>query len=519
MLSPRARIIIFWILILGMLVAVALGGCQVSKRVVLQVDGQERIVRTEVRTVRELLAEQGITLDEWDRVEPSLWAELGRSATVRVIRGQEKVQRQPVPFTKEVIKDPALPEGQVRLLQNGQPGTQELVYRVHTYGEQELERQLVQQEVLTAPRPEIMVVGTQSQEAGVPVTGTLAYLANGNAWVVRGDSTERRPVTFSGDLDGRVFDLSHDSQFLLFSRLPSETEDTTAFNALYTVDTRVQQEPAHALGITNVLYAEWSPGGEYLAYSTATRTDGAPGWKAHNDLWIMAREGLTKTQILERDTSGLYGWWGANYAWSPGGRHFAYATPDTVGLVERTSGQRIPLVKFPIFYTYSEWVWVPHLAWSPEGRYLTCVIYAPSLGSAAEPEPRFDLWILDTQGPVQLPLVHDVGMWANPAWSPGWQRNSGPTTAKIAYGVSQLSTYSQYAAYDVYVMDRDGSNKTQVLPADGGAGLRHVEIAWAPDLPQFAYIQGEDLYVVDIRNGTTQRLTDGAICERVDWQE
>ena len=33
-------------------------------------------------------------------------------------------------------------------------------------------------------------------------------------------------------------------------------------------------------------YGEWSSDGHRFTYSTAERTEGSPGWKADNDLWI-----------------------------------------------------------------------------------------------------------------------------------------------------------------------------------------------------------------------------------------
>ena len=54
----------------------------------------------------------------------------------------------------------------------------------------------------------------------MPITGTLAYLSNQDAWVIRGSSFQVRRLTNLGDLDGRVFALSPDGAYLLFTRLP-----------------------------------------------------------------------------------------------------------------------------------------------------------------------------------------------------------------------------------------------------------------------------------------------------------
>ena len=176
-----------------------------AKKVTLRADGQEVAFETLAKTVQEALQEQGISLGEQDRVEPSAWTELARDTTITIIRVREIIQREAIPFTRQVIKDEALAEGKTRLLQNGRVGTLELTYRISSDGIQELSRQLVSRRVITESRSEVVAVGGgASALAAVPISGTVAYIANGNAWIMRNSSADSRPVTFSGDLDGRV---------------------------------------------------------------------------------------------------------------------------------------------------------------------------------------------------------------------------------------------------------------------------------------------------------------------------
>ena len=511
-----------WIPILCAL-ALLLVACQPAKRVVLHVDGQDQILDTSATTVRELVAEQQLILGEWDRIEPGLWAELGRNTTVTIIRSREESSREILPFTREVIRDEAIPEGKTQLLQAGRTGVMELVYRISFDGESELDRQIISRRVITDARSEIVAVGISGGRAATPITGTIAYLANGNAWIMRGNTAEKRPLTYSGDLDGRVFDMSADGQDLLFTRHLAQPETdssqlTPPFNELWMLDTRILQEEPAALGITNVIYAEWSSKGSSIAYSTADSTQGAPGWRARNDLWIRSVDGMTETLLLPASGGGVYGWWGTRFAWGPDGRWFAYATPGAIGLIDGASGNQTPLLQFPELRTYSEWVWVPPLSWSPEGRFLATVAHDLSPGAAvAEDSAAFDLWILDTVGGISVPLIERVGMWSGPKWSGEWMDAYGQVHVDIAFGVSQVEALSQYGHYDLFVMDRDGSNRTKLLPSEGEIGLQVLEFAWAPGERKFACIWQGELYLVGIDGGELVPLTRGVQCDRVDW--
>ena len=53
--------------------------------------------------------------------------------------------------------------------------------------------------------------------------------------MMRGNSGQRLPLTISGDLDGHVFQLSSDGQWLLYSR--EVTNNAASFNSLWVVPT------------------------------------------------------------------------------------------------------------------------------------------------------------------------------------------------------------------------------------------------------------------------------------------
>ena len=238
-----------------------------------------------------------------------------------------------------------------------------------------------------------------------------------NAWVMRGNSGQRLPLTASSDLDGHVFDLSADGQWVLYTR--EVTNSDKIFNTLWAVSTapitptrtNTQTNPISIrLPVSNVLYAEWSPvQPRQLAYSTADRIARAPGWQANNDLWLMSfglraftrQYVFTPTLLLDASSGGLYGWWGTGYAFAPDGQSIAYARTDSIGLVNFSLNPRKPatatvttseLLPISAYNTHSDWAWYPTMRWSPDGHDLYTITHAPPIGlEAAEDSPAFDV--------------------------------------------------------------------------------------------------------------------------------
>jgi len=511
--ARRWALLAFWMFLL----AASLSACARGTQVTVEADGLRHTLRTQASTVRGVLKEAGITLGELDRVEPDLWVEVTPGMTITVIRVEEKLEtrREPIPFQRRTVRSEALQEGERRLVQLGADGEAEVVYRITLEDGVEVSRVEISRRVVRPPREEIVVVGLRSNLPSVPISGTIAYISGGNAWLMRGSSGSRRPLTSSGDLDGRAFSLSPDGRYLLFSR--SGRGESTALNSLWVITTTVVGESPWPLGIKGVLFAEWAPAGETyrFAYSTAERTKGAPGWKANNDLWVatLLPEGKVETrQVLSPSLEGPYSWWGARYAWSPDGQCIAYADAGEIGIIRLPQGERIKLLAFPPYHTYGEWVWTPYISWSPDGRFLVATVHVPS-GQEERPEdsPLFQVWAIGLEGKVQAPLVEEAGMWANPLWSPAWPSWNGESC--IAYGLAWSPLDSQNSLYDLYVMDRDGSNDRQIRLQ----GFPALEAAWSPLSPQLVAVHQGNLYLVDLPTGKVEQLTGDGQARHPQW--
>jgi len=223
---------------------------------------------------------------------------------------------------------------------------------------------------------------------------------------------------------------------------------------------------------------------------------------------------VRRRQIVEPSSGGAYGWWGASFAWSPNKRYIAYAQADSIGVIRMHDGQRTELRRFAPFLTYSHWVWVPELSWSPDSRFLTAVIHGPSVtGESPEQSPIFDVWVLDIERPLAVKQVNEAGMWAAPAWSPASTGDAERRyDSQIAFGRAKSPYDSSNSSYDLYVMDRDGSNRRRIYPPKDQLGLKTPQVAWGPTGQQLITVHQNDLFLIDLSQDLIRRLTlDGNV--------
>lgn len=503
-----------------LLVIVLLAACQPhSSQVFIEVDGNRKTLTTEATSVRAALTEAKVSLGSLDRVSPDLYAELQPGMLIRVTRVNEEIitRREVVPYERQTVVNQALAAGDTRLAQAGVNGEDEVTIRVVYEDGLEVSRTELTRRAVIEPVPEILTVGPRGQLPSVPVEGTIAYLSNGNAWLMRDSSNSRRLLTSSGDLDGRVFSLSPDGRYLLYTRHITDNLDLP-LNELEIVSTTIVGEPPASLPPVGVLNAAWSPviSSSLLAYSTAERTASPPGWRANNDLWLLQLENGQPAgrpvELIKPNTAGLYGWWGASFTWSPSGRQLAYARPDQIGLVTLTpdpwQATVTPLRDFIPLKTFSEWVWVPGISWSPDENFIAAVVHGePVAAEPAEESPIFDLWLLSTGGDISLKVISQVGMWANPVWS----------KAGIAFGQAFDPLESASSRYSIQAMDRDGSNRRLLFPFREELGVEFPEMAWLPDGQTLLFIYNGNLYTVAGNGSPPRQLTADSRASRISW--
>jgi len=472
--------------------------------ITLVADGTRTPLTTEVTTVRDLLQQSNVTLNDLDRVRPPENVALSDGMTITVTRIIQRTesQTQTIPFTQQTVRDATVSVGQSKVIQTGRNGTLIITFRQTFEDGQPTERVEINRQVTEPAVPEVIVVGVESALSATPFTGTLAFLSGNNAFVMREATSNRRALTTSGDLDGRVLALSPDGKWLLFTRTLTKTTEGGPINSLWVVDTRLATAAPRPIKTPGVIWANWSPDGNTIAYSTATATNGQPSWRAANDLWTARfQEGVfgTPQKILEPSTGGAFGWWGANYEWSPDGKFIAVGSTDNVALVDMKTLKRTALISFTAYNTFSNWAWTPQVSWTPDSQYVVAVTHGASpTGESAESSPVFDIVALAADGSFKARLASETGMWAAPRVG----------TSGIIFGRAQAPYASADSRYDLFKIDRDGSNQAQLFPAEGKPGLPgRPDLALSPNGMQIVIAYQRDLYFVNVATGAAQQFT------------
>jgi Tol biopolymer transport system component len=253
-----------------------------------------------------------------------------------------------------------------------------------------------------------------------------------------------------------------------------------------------------------------------VAYTTAEPRATAPGWQANNDLFILTFSTLGNvdkaTLALEASSGGVYGWFGTRFAWSPDGSRLAFSQADKLGVVDPTKQSASPIAKYPVYQTYSDWVWNPFIAWTPDGKFLFTVLHGPPIGiESPEDSPIFDVAALAIDGAFGASLIARSGIWANPLPSPDGKQ--------IAFLQANAPLQSVTSKYRLMIMDRDGSNATAIFPpADrGGLSTLDVTFAWSPDSLQLATILNGNLWVIDLNTRLSQQITGDGQTTNPTW--
>ncbi len=212
----------------------------------IQVDGQNLTLTTAAATtVREAVAEAGIELNEADDVTPPLFTPLGDSPlTITIIRVTESIEVIPhsLPFERKLVRNEAMnADDPPRIIQAGQDGLQEETVRIVYHDGLEAERWVTQVTVIEPAQDEIVMVGVGAAQGNVSFTGTLAYISGGNSVLLRGLSAFPESLKTGEGLDGRVFSLSPDGAFLLYTRIITPTASFN--NSLWVIPTGRGAEP------------------------------------------------------------------------------------------------------------------------------------------------------------------------------------------------------------------------------------------------------------------------------------
>ncbi len=488
-------------------------------------DGAERNVSVPANTsVQNSLAKAGILLGSLDRTDPPLSAIVSSGDRITVTRVMEEFfdKTEIIPYDHQTIKNESLPEGETRVLQSGINGEKTVTYKRTLEDGLEISKIEFKTVILSPPTPEILMIGVQTPFSSRSISGVLAYIDNGNAWVIEGATGNRRPVVTTGDLDGHILNISYDREWLLYSRKSAANKDY--INSLWVVRINRDNPTPIDLQIRNVIhFADWIPNSsQTIIYSTVEPRSTAPGWQANNDLYYrnFAPNGTLGAPIkkLEANAGGIYGWWGTNFAWSPDGTKLAFFRPDGFGTVDLKGGKLNQIFSITPYETHSDWAWVPGFIWSPDSDFWYFVNHVTSSTMPSpESSTQFSLTAISREQQYQVNLNPNTGMFANPAIS-ALQPNGG---FMLAYLQATFPEQSDTSRYRIAVIDRDGSNQSIIFPAEGSPGLNPQSIYWTPDFQNGAFIaiiyEG-NLWLVDAQTREKFQITGNGLISRLNWR-
>ncbi|KXK12160.1 MAG: G5 domain protein [Chloroflexi bacterium OLB14] len=525
--KPRFKLVLLHLLLTWLIISCRSPQLGEDITINISVDNQTYAVDVPSgSTVSQALQTAGITVGNLDKTEPPFYVVLSEGDLITLTRVEEKFETEQVivPFERQVVRNETLPEGETRLVQAGINGLEEVTTRRILENGIEVSKTTVKTVVINEALPEIVMVGAQASFTPLNIPGTIAYLAGGNAWIMEGSTANRRVIVSTGDLDGRIFTLSPNGEYLVFTRRSNKPADEE-INTLWAVRTKNLDPKPFSLGGKNVVhFAEWIPGTNSVAYSTVEPRSTAPGWQANNDLY---RVSITNTssprKLLSASSGGVYGWWGMNFAFAPDGR-LAYSRPDGIGFVDQDKGYLKPLLDITPLNTHSDWAWIPPIVWGADGKSLYFVNHASAPAPiTSEESPYFDVSALSFNNEAHVSMVNSTGMFAYPSVSP-IEINNKEQSFQIAYLQSVFVEQSDTSRYRLMVMDRDGSNSRLLFPSADVNGIEPQVPVWAPAplTGQAGYFiavnhQG-NLYLIDSGSGQSYQVTGDGLITEIAWK-
>lgn len=145
---------------------------------------------TTLRTIGQLLDEQGISLGEHDLVTPDTEKALTDNVRISVIQVdiRREVVKKPISFEIQESEDPKLSWRKRVVTQKGEKGTRQLTYEIISHDGKEIKRTLAESVVIKEPIAEVATQGTKV-EVGKSHTGLGSWysftgtLSAANPWL------------------------------------------------------------------------------------------------------------------------------------------------------------------------------------------------------------------------------------------------------------------------------------------------------------------------------------------------
>jgi len=134
---------------------------------VLVVKGEEKRVSTSSTSIEDLLKEQNVEYDEDDIISEPLDTKIAEGSKIEVVEVSQKTVKETkeIPFKTTVVDDKNLLKGKTEVQTKGKAGENELVYKVVYHDGKEIEKELVEEIVLSKPVDELVKKGSKVEVA------------------------------------------------------------------------------------------------------------------------------------------------------------------------------------------------------------------------------------------------------------------------------------------------------------------------------------------------------------------
>lgn len=141
----------------------------VNKNITLVVDGKESEVSTLKYNVKDVLAEQNIKYDNNDIINLPLDKKVLDGDKIEVIDVTQSTvkENKQVPFEVNVVEDNNLLKGETKVEVEGQPGTNELVYKTTYHNGKQVDKKFIKEVVISEPVDKIIKKGTKVEVKAV----------------------------------------------------------------------------------------------------------------------------------------------------------------------------------------------------------------------------------------------------------------------------------------------------------------------------------------------------------------
>lgn len=357
-------------------------------------------------------------------------------------------------------------------------------------------------------------IPTQSpQEAVCANSGliSVAYLKDDNVWLW---TESGQKIQLTNTADTFTVRISDDGCLVAYSRAVANPfyDPNAEFPMPETLDElwMVKSDGSNAHALVDVNYLanlpveddyilsvydfEWQPDTHNLAFNTRVLHPGV-GLTLNEDLFGVATDTGVVTPLLAH---GLAGSW---FGFSPNGQRIALSTATNVHVVDADgSGLVSNLITFPMVITYSEYLYAPPAAWTPDSNSL--MVAVPPADGLAQPQdgvfPETSLWWIPLDGtpPFEAGAVQNV-------WFSFSEVAFSPDASRIAYlrpfGEANSNTRELVTALS------DGSNEQPAITAPEISFL-----AWADDNTQYLYSVNDGslhLFLGTVQNENVQPIS------------